>query len=921
MRYLILGTTEAYDHRGQPLPVGGPRLRALLTSLAAHATRPATALVPARALIDDVWGDEPPHDASAALQALVGRLRRNLGKPAIQSAPGGYRLAAAPDEIDLAVYVISVLKITTAGAVMAWLLRTVRTGPWWVAGALGASYALCGWTLATAVYNPMWLDGLIALPLLCLVGEWALARRRTITGALLVAVAWMANFYTAYMATIGAALFVIARLVIDRPAHVVTAVAGPPRGSTRTTADAERETAAEHPATEPATAADDDGPDGVGSDRGTPAAGLAGSPASAPRPSALRLLGELWRPLVTLLLGVGLAAPLVSVIYAGTGEAYPGRDTEFVAEPWQDVFARLLPGGYGYNSPSLYVDTVALLLALTLPFNTAVPRRVRYGWSALVVAVLLSFQWKPTHLAWHAFTTPNGSQFRQTFVLCALLVIAAWLSLAHARPTWRALLGGGGVLAALTLTARDSQLLYAWSVPIMLAGAATLALALALWRFADARRRPVLVVLAAVLLLGMQVGQSAATLAVSDRKRLAHMDDYAPWGERQREQRAAIQAADGWPAYRTEPGRQQTVGNDPMLVGGQGAQYYSSLTSDVLSRTMTALGGGWTSGGRSVQSLDNPVTDVIFSVGARLYSPPDPHQRWNPRHPGPVVTVRQKVPPLVTVRPPGPRPAYGSSAYRNQELLLGARVYDVPSYTLHLTDRPQLPRTRDGGYRVPARHRAADPTAQVKAVCRPGSSVFLWAPRYWGKADLRDGRGPQADFRGDYPPKRSAAMQELGRTPANGQVRITLTALRGGSVPKGAIGCLDRGKLKAAADRLTGRGATDVSVDGATVRATVPAGSRGTAVVAMPNIKGWECAAGGSARPATSYLGLVSVPLDGKATTVSCTFQPPGLRGGAAAAGLALLGLVSIGAWRAWRARQTGRAPAGHPATSAASHD
>ncbi|WP_232544225.1 AfsR/SARP family transcriptional regulator [Streptomyces buecherae] len=104
MRYLILGTTEAYDHRGQPLPVGGPRLRALLTSLAAHATRPATALVPARALIDDVWGDEPPHDAPAALQALVGRLRRNLGKPAIQSAPGGYRLAAAPDEIDLTVF-------------------------------------------------------------------------------------------------------------------------------------------------------------------------------------------------------------------------------------------------------------------------------------------------------------------------------------------------------------------------------------------------------------------------------------------------------------------------------------------------------------------------------------------------------------------------------------------------------------------------------------------------------------------------------------------------------------------------------------------------------------------------------------------------------------------------------------------------
>ncbi|MER0243091.1 BTAD domain-containing putative transcriptional regulator [Streptomyces sp. HSW2009] len=104
MRYLILGVTEAYDHDGQPLPVGGPRLRALLTSLAAHATRPTTALAPVDALIDEVWGERPPADAPAALQALVGRLRRNLGKPAVQSAPGGYRLTAAPHDIDLAVF-------------------------------------------------------------------------------------------------------------------------------------------------------------------------------------------------------------------------------------------------------------------------------------------------------------------------------------------------------------------------------------------------------------------------------------------------------------------------------------------------------------------------------------------------------------------------------------------------------------------------------------------------------------------------------------------------------------------------------------------------------------------------------------------------------------------------------------------------
>ncbi|MFS0698086.1 AfsR/SARP family transcriptional regulator [Streptomyces nitrosporeus] len=101
MRYLILGVTEALDDNGDPLPVGGPRLRALLAALAVRAGRPAGAA----ALVDDVWaaGDRP-HDAPAALQALVGRLRRVLGRQAVPGTPGGYRLDAAPEDIDLHVF-------------------------------------------------------------------------------------------------------------------------------------------------------------------------------------------------------------------------------------------------------------------------------------------------------------------------------------------------------------------------------------------------------------------------------------------------------------------------------------------------------------------------------------------------------------------------------------------------------------------------------------------------------------------------------------------------------------------------------------------------------------------------------------------------------------------------------------------------
>ncbi|MFF1375621.1 ATP-binding protein [Streptomyces sp. NPDC058308] len=97
MRYRLLGSTRATRPDGTPAPVGGPRLRALLTALA---LRPGHT-VPAPALVDEVWTAGPPADATGALQALVGRLRRALGADAVVSVDGGYRLRASPDDVDV----------------------------------------------------------------------------------------------------------------------------------------------------------------------------------------------------------------------------------------------------------------------------------------------------------------------------------------------------------------------------------------------------------------------------------------------------------------------------------------------------------------------------------------------------------------------------------------------------------------------------------------------------------------------------------------------------------------------------------------------------------------------------------------------------------------------------------------------------
>ncbi|MBP2581713.1 putative ATPase/DNA-binding SARP family transcriptional activator [Streptomyces sp. PvR006] len=97
MYYCVLGPTLARTPDGTDVAVGGPRVRALLTVLALRAGR----TVPVPDLVDEVWhGDEPPADAVAALQALVGRLRKALGRDRIVSAEGGYRLDARPEDVD-----------------------------------------------------------------------------------------------------------------------------------------------------------------------------------------------------------------------------------------------------------------------------------------------------------------------------------------------------------------------------------------------------------------------------------------------------------------------------------------------------------------------------------------------------------------------------------------------------------------------------------------------------------------------------------------------------------------------------------------------------------------------------------------------------------------------------------------------------
>jgi WD40 repeat protein/DNA-binding SARP family transcriptional activator/class 3 adenylate cyclase len=95
MRFCVLGPLEV-DAGGGPIPLGGPKQRAVL----AHLIIRANQLVPADTLVDGIWGDEPPERARNVLQTYVSHLRKAVGRDRIQSLGPGYLLRLDHAELD-----------------------------------------------------------------------------------------------------------------------------------------------------------------------------------------------------------------------------------------------------------------------------------------------------------------------------------------------------------------------------------------------------------------------------------------------------------------------------------------------------------------------------------------------------------------------------------------------------------------------------------------------------------------------------------------------------------------------------------------------------------------------------------------------------------------------------------------------------
>jgi DNA-binding SARP family transcriptional activator len=93
--FRILGPLEVWSDDG-PVPLGGPRQRALLAALLLRAGR----VVPTEQLVDELYGGEPPPTATASLQNSVVALRKVLGAKVLVTRAPGYLLQVPRDQVD-----------------------------------------------------------------------------------------------------------------------------------------------------------------------------------------------------------------------------------------------------------------------------------------------------------------------------------------------------------------------------------------------------------------------------------------------------------------------------------------------------------------------------------------------------------------------------------------------------------------------------------------------------------------------------------------------------------------------------------------------------------------------------------------------------------------------------------------------------
>lgn len=398
------------------------------------------------------------------------------------------------------------------------------------------SFALCGFFVAHTI-NPMWLDGLIALPLVISGVELICDKKKFLLYTLSLLYIFITNFYIGYMVGIFSALYFVYYLASGR------------------------------------------------------------SNSKSVREVAKSVLIYGLSSVSAIMLACPILIPMVNALNNGKIGSNTA-DFSFVENfNLADMFIKLFPATYDTERPEgfpmLYCGTLTLIFAVLYFAIRKIPLRRRIAGGFLLGTMALSMYIKPVDMLWHGGQVPVWMPFRYAFTAVFLLVIFGAEAFENIQYTRIKTIGKVfflllGVLLICDYYEGNSRFdtTLVIVIPLIILGIFAAFLAAYKIRRNKAMNIALCVIVCAELLMNACVYQHKINDDVYYSERSSYVDDIP-------KTREIVEQLRGYDSgfYRSEKTFHRTV-NDPMAVGLYGVSHSTSVYNKRTLELLRTLGYG-----------------------------------------------------------------------------------------------------------------------------------------------------------------------------------------------------------------------------------------------------------------------------------------------------------------------------------------
>ncbi len=422
------------------------------------------------------------------------------------------------------------------------------------------TYALMGYMIVQLM-DPMWLDGLVYLPLICKGIEKIVDEKKLLYFIIPLWLMFMANFYIGWMIAIFSILYFLVYLffIADMPS--------------------ERKIA--H----------------VFASGGSFAAG-----------GVLAAVCSAW-----------LLIPLYFSLSLGKFEFSTPNYTMKTQFDFMDFFLTLIPNVYDTcrpeGSPVVYCGVLTVILVPLFFMNGNIKLKHKIGYGLLTLSVILSMYMSTVDIVWHGFQVPNWLPYRYSFTCSFLLILMAAQAFNRIEGVSGDKIGGIFFLLFAYMIYIDKQKLE--NVNILATVWFTIALggiyALLVYMYKKYYNiKPVPVIIVLTLIVELTVSSTYTMYRIDKDVAYSKHSSYNRYITLGRNTVNKIYDMDDSPVYRIEAGSHRTV-NDAMAFGSYGISHSSSTLNSGPIEFLHSLGFSY--GGHYIKYKGSTyVTDAILGI-------------------------------------------------------------------------------------------------------------------------------------------------------------------------------------------------------------------------------------------------------------------------------------------------------------------